>query len=371
MLTDRQAQVMKLVHQGESMNGIARQLGLNIKSVYQLRERAEKKLDPAIQAGMDAVGTGLVPHSMWTKIPPKDGEPGFSVYHKIEPSPEDVAERIRAALEGLEPAVPVIPPETVASDLCNVFPLFDVHFGLHAWGAETRGQDYDLKHAASDLKMAFESVLQITPLAEEAVLLIGGDFFHADDSRNETPANRHKLDVDGRYNKVVDEAIEVMGYVIDRLAARHKKVTICVIRGNHDEHSHVTLRVGLGQRYRLDARINVETSLDGLFMRQWGRSAIFAHHGDKAPPERQALYLADVCPFWSETRHRHYYTGHVHKDQSRDLGPVKWESLRAFCPPDSYAASMGYASRRALKADTYHRVKGRVASAFDPIERAA
>jgi hypothetical protein len=285
--------------------------------------------------------------------------------------PDDLAAQIRDAMEGLRPAEPAIPPESVAADLCNVFPLFDVHFGMHAWGQETRGQDYDLKLATSDLKMAFESVLQITPMAERAILILGGDFFHADDNRNETPANRHKLDVDGRYNKVVDEAVEVMGYVIDRIRSRHRSMTICVLRGNHDEHSHVALRVGIGQRYRLDPSITVQTSLDGLFMEQWGRAAIFAHHGDKAPPERQALYLSDVCPFWSATRHRHYYTGHVHKDTSRDMGPIKWESLRAFCPPDSYAAGMGYASRRAIKADTYHKVKGRVLSAFDPIERAA
>jgi hypothetical protein len=54
---------------------------------------------------------------------------------------------------------------------------------------------------------------------------------------------------------------------------------------------------------------------------------------------------------------------------ARDIGPVKWESLRAFCPPDAYASGMGYASRRALKADVYHKVKGRIGSWFDPIER--
>ena len=54
--------------------------------------------DRAVQTAMDAVGTGLVPHSMWTKVLPKDGGPGFSVYHKIEQPPEDIAERIRVAL---------------------------------------------------------------------------------------------------------------------------------------------------------------------------------------------------------------------------------------------------------------------------------
>jgi hypothetical protein len=106
-----------------------------------------------------------------------------------------------------------------------------------------------------------------------------------------------------------------------------------------------------------------------LLMFEWGRCAIFAHHGDKAPPERLTLYVSDICPFWSATRHRHFYTGHIHKDTARDVGPVRWESLRAFAPPDSYAAGMGYTGRRALRVDTYDKRDGRVIIAMDPIER--
>lgn len=330
-----------------------------------------RAMDPAIDDAMKAVGTGLVPSVAWIKTAATDEAPGYSVMLRpAQDGPEDIAERIRAAFDGMEPAQPVVPPEKVMADLCNVFLLFDLHFGMRAWAQETRAADYDVDLAKSDLKEAFEAVLQITPMAQEAVLILGGDTLHADDNRAETPAHKHKLDVDGRHYRVLSEAVEVMGYVIDRIRARHKHMTVVVLRGNHDEHSHLALHMGLAQRFRLDDAVTVEPSLDGLFMKQWGRAAIFAHHGDKAPPERQALYLSDVCPFWSETRHRHYYTGHIHKDTARDIGPVKWESLRAFCPPDAYAASMGYASRRALRADTYHKDKGRVLTAFDPIERA-
>jgi hypothetical protein len=81
------------------------------------------------------------------------------------------------------------------------------------------------------------------------------------------------------------------------------------------------------------------------------------------------LYLSDVCPFWSDTRHRFCFTGHVHHDHSKDIGPLKWESLRAFTAPDAYASGMGYASRRALQAITFHKRDGVVLRAIDPIER--
>ena len=106
-------------------------------------------------------------------------------------------------------------------------------------------------------------------------------------------------------------------------------------------------------------------------MLQWGRCAIFAHHGDLGKPQQMALYLSDICPFWSATRHRHYLTGHTHHDHAKDLGPLRWESLRAFCPPDAYAASMGYGGRRALQSLTFHKQDGLVLRALDPIERMA
>jgi hypothetical protein len=119
----------------------------------------------------------------------------------------------------------------------------------------------------------------------------------------------------------------------------------------------------------MEPRVEVDKSPRDLFMLQWGKCAIFAHHGDKGKPQQMALYLSDVCPFWSDTRHRHYLVGHVHHDHAKDLGPLRYESLRAFCPPDAYAASMGYGGRRALQSMTFDRRDGLVLRALDPIER--
>jgi hypothetical protein len=322
-----------------SFRAVAEELGVNESSARRAVKALRRREDPAIAASMHAVGTGMRPKLAWAKTKPGDDGLSYSVLLKPEPLPDDTLYRIREAFEAMEPAVPVIPPENVLADLCNVIPLFDVHFGMRAWGLETGGPDYDVEIATADLKYAFEKVLQLAPMAERALLIIGGDFFHADDSRSETPGSKHKLDTDGRHHRVIESAIEALGYVISRVQARHKETVIRVLRGNHDEHSHMVLT--------------------------------FAHHGDRAPPERLTLYVSDVCPFWSETRHRHFYTGHIHKDTARDIGPLRWESLRAFCPPDAYAAGMGYAGRRAMRIDTYHKADGRVLTAMDPIERDA
>lgn len=376
-MTPRQEQAVEALKRLGNISDAARELGVTYRDIIRVLDRAgytadvrKQYLDPAIKSGMQAIGTNMVPALAWAKIPPKDGEIGYSLMLKPEAEPpEAVAERIREALEGMKPADPVIPPESVMADLCAVYPLMDAHVGMLAWGRETGSQDYDLDHAAHDMRHAFGKVLALTPAADHAVLIIGGDFFHADDTRAETPANRHKLDVDGRFWKVLDVGIAIIAETIHKLLQKHANVIVRVLRGNHDPHSSMTLNFALAERYRNDARVYIEKDPRDLFMLQWGKCAIFAHHGDKGKPQQMALYLSDVCPFWSQTRHRHYLTGHVHHDHAKDIGPLRYESLRAFCPPDAYAAGMGYGGRRALQSITFHKADGLVLRALDPIDR--
>jgi hypothetical protein len=377
-MTRRQEEAVEAFKRTGSVTETARELGTNRRDMQRMLDRAgmtdenrrQYMLDPAIKSGMAAVGTNMVPALAWAKVPPKDGEIGYSLMLKPEAEPpEAVAERIRAALESMVPAEPVVAPETVMADLCAVYPLMDAHVGMMGWGRETGAQDYDLAHAAKDMRHAFAKVLALTPAAEQAVLLIGGDYFHSDDTKSETPANRHKLDVDGRFWKVLDVGIGIIAETVHQLLQKHSRVLVRVLRGNHDPHSSMTLNFALAERYRNEPRIMVEKEPRDLFMMQWGKCAIFAHHGDKGKPQQMALYLSDVCTFWSQTRHRHYLTGHVHHDQAKDFGPLRWESLRAFCPPDAYAAGMGYGARRALQSITFHKQDGLVLRALDPIDR--
>jgi hypothetical protein len=377
-MTPRQQEAIEAYKRLGNVTAAAKEIGINRRDLQRMLDRAghdaetrkQYTVDPAIADSMAAVGTNLTPSLAWVKVPAKDDEPGYSVMLRPEgEAPEAVADRIRGALEGMVPAAPVVAPETVMADLCAVYPLMDAHVGMLAWGRETGAQDYDLGHAAKDMRHAFAKVLALTPAAEQAVLLIGGDYFHSDDTRAETPANRHRLDVDGRFWKVLDVGIGIIAETVHQLLQKHSRVLVRVLRGNHDVHSSMTLNFALAERYRNEPRIMVEKEPRDLFMMQWGKCAIFAHHGDKGKPQQMALYLSDVCTFWSQTRHRHYLTGHVHHDQAKDLGPLRFESLRAFCPPDAYAAGMGYGARRALQSITFHKQDGLVLRALDPIDR--
>lgn len=329
-------------------------------------------LSPGAREAVDVANltAGEASHG-WIKTN-QDGEIiGHSTFwKKPQEEQEDFIERVRSAFDGITAAKPVTSPKHIMQDLLSVYALFDVHFGMMAWGKETGAEDYDTKLAADDMRMSMAKVRDLTQDSAEAVLLIGGDMFHADDNRNETPANKHKLDVDGRHFDVLKKGISLIAETVESLLAKHKQVTVRVLRGNHDEHSHMVLTFALAERYRKEKRISIEREPRDLFMRQWGDCLIAAHHGDKAKPERLTMALADVCPFWSDTRHRYCFTGHVHHDSAKEMGGLRWESLRAFCPPDAYAASMGYAPRRALQSLTFHKQDGLVLRAIDPVQRA-
>lgn len=288
---------------------------------------------------------------------------------KQEMALETLLDRAIAAFSTL-PAAPAIPaPKLTSADLLTVFPLFDVHLGMRADAEETGGSDYDTKLAVADINQAIGNVMALSPQSDEAILLVGGDFFHATDDTNQTPKSRHPLDVDSRHFKVLDAGIEVLAATIERLAAKHRRVTVRVLRGNHDETSHMVLTLALAQRYRDIERIIIDKSRRDIFMHQWGKCLIAAHHGDKQKPERLAMVLAEICPFWSESPHRIVFTGHKHSVRSEEFPGIVWQQLRAFCPPDAYGAQ--FAPRRAMQATTFNASSGIAITAIDPIERAA
>jgi hypothetical protein len=288
---------------------------------------------------------------------------------KVELQLETVLERAASVFADLPKAPPIPTPKHTSADLLTLYPLFDVHMGMHAWAEETGGDNYDLKLSTKDIQNSVGNVMALSPDSVEAILLIGGDFFHSDSSKPETPRSHNSLDVDGRHFKVLDTGIEVVAGTIDRLATKHKRVTVRVLRGNHDEHSHMVLTLALAQRYRGHDRITVDKSPRDIFMHQWGKCLIAAHHGDKQKPERLVMVLAEICPFWSESPYRTVFTGHLHIEEMKGFPGITWERFRAFCPPDAYGAQ--FAPRRAMHALTFHKRSGIATRAQDPIQRAA
>lgn len=368
-LTDKQREAVDAVERYGSQRLAAEALGIDESSLRERLKQVEKRrnLDPAVQASMVAVGTDMVPALAWAKTKSEDGT-SYSVLLK----PEQQAgicllDRIVAAFDHIRPIPPIPPPGTVITSRLAAYKLFDWHLGQHSWGRETGGQDYDLALGASDLRMGLTELMQDTPNTEHALLIFGGDNLHVDDSRSETPANKHKLDADGRYQKIIDTAIDAIAFACDSLLAKHQTLTLVIHRGNHDPHAHIALRTGMRQRYRDNPRITIWSEPFDIFWFQFGAVGIFTNHGDRSKPETLALEIADKCPFYSQVQHRYLYTGHRHRESVQQLPGLLHEGLGPVAPADAYGAR--FSGRRTMYSTTFDARTGRKARAYDSLDR--
>ena len=83
--------------------------------------------------------------------------------------------------------------------------------------------------------------------------------------------------------------------------------------------------------------------------------------GDTVKPERlPGIMAADRPDDWGASRHRYWYTGHIHSKNAIEFPGVQWESFRTLAPADSYAASHGYRSGRDMVLIVHHRDFGEV-----------
>lgn len=277
-----------------------------------------------------------------------------------ELDPEWFAEKIKDIFEGLAPAATVPSPVYADADLLTVYPIADAHIGMRAWHRET-GEDYDSDIAVSRLRDWVGRLIASSPQSEEAIILDVGDTTHMDDGTNQTPASKHVLDVDGRYFRTLEMTIAALADAVELALAKHKRVTVVIIAGNHNPHSFMAILFALAERYRDNPRVTVRKDPREFWAYQFGSCLLAAHHGDKAKPERLVMFLADeYAAEWGGTKHRYLWTGHLHHHRSADIGGVKWEQLRAMTARDAYAYTHAYSARAQLQAITLHREAGEI-----------
>ena len=327
------------------------------KSTFNDKYRREQ-LDPVMKTAMDAKNSQLIPSNLWTRGVDDAGN-RFTAHFRPEKLQEenDVIEAIKDALSNVKPSILRAAPKGTNNDLITVYPIVDLHLGMQSWAKET-GKDYSTKIACSRLKDAMNNLIVSTPKSEIGLVLNLGDLTHANDDTNQTQSGHH-LDVDSRIYKTIFTAVDLMVTVIELAKQRHSKVIYRGLRGNHDHTMHGGVTIGLYYRYYSDPRVEIIDDPSDFFFYQFGSVMLAAHHGDKAKAERLVLHAAETeAKMFGSTIHRHYLTGHIHHDSSKDIGGFKHESFRTLAPKDSWSHGMAYSSRQSMVAISYHKDQG-------------
>lgn len=273
-------------------------------------------------------------------------------------------ELMQAAIEAMGEDLPRLAfspaPAECNSDLLNCYVVTDYHLGLLSWHEET-GADYDLAIAEQQLVAWFATAIHMAPDAEIGVFAQLGDYLHWDGLDAVTPASKHLLDADTRFQKLVRVAIRVTRRVVDMLLTKHQRVHVLMAEGNHDTASSIWLREWFSAIYENEPRITVDRSPDPYYCVEHGQTSLFFHHGHKKKPANVSdVFVAKFRDVFGRTQHSYAHLGHLHHVDIKENNLMIVEQHRTLAAPDAYASRGGWVSGRDAKVITYHKAFGEV-----------
>lgn len=256
----------------------------------------------------------------------------------------------------------------------SAYLIGDAHFGLYAW-AEEAGDDFDTNIASADLRAAVDLLVGGSPASEVGYLVDVGDFLHADNRSNQTPASGHILDVDSRFARVRRIAVQTLRYCIERMLEKHGRVEVFQAPGNHNPESAGWMAMVLEAYFENEPRVRVETSPAMFFYARHGKCLIGITHGDKVKMgDLPAIMASDRAKDWGDTEHRYWWTGHIHHTKHQEYRGCFVESFNTLAASDAWHQASGYRSQRQMQRidlDTEYGIYNRGIASLRRVREAA
>lgn len=279
------------------------------------------------------------------------------------PDPQEYMRELEEHFASFKPcADPVEVPKLKYEDQLTLYPLSDPHFGLHVWGREA-SDNWDLKIAVETFRKVYTEITERTAPTKRAIFLVGGDTLHADNNLNRTPQSGHALQVDGRHQKVILTACEMLVEITNMILTKHEEVDLIVLPGNHDETSAYPIAMFLHAWFRNEPRVTVDLSPSVFRFREFGKVMIGTTHGHtvkaKDMPQIMAARQAET---WGRTSWRFIHTFHVHHSSKPvdTIGGCIVETHEIAAPQDAWHFNAGFLSGRSLQSICYDRERGEV-----------
>ncbi len=251
-------------------------------------------------------------------------------------------------------------PSHADDDLLAVYPIGDAHVGMLAWEREC-GENFDLKIAERNLLTAAGHLVDLAPAAKHALIINVGDFVHADGPTNTTTKGT-RVDVDGRWPRVIETAMRTLRRKVDLALRKHEHVTLWNVRGNHDETTAIVLAIALAQFYENEPRVFVDTSPEMFHWYRFGDNLIASTHSDKVskPADMLGVMVVDRARDWGETKHRRIYCGHLHHSIVKEQHTLVCEWVPTLAGSDAWHRGQGYRAVREQRLDVFHRRFGHI-----------
>lgn len=364
--TPRQLEYLEAIEQHGSNRAAAKALGVNRRVIDRAIDTLTRKA--AVRGHSPA-------HDMTKTVPDGYIVKGVSTYYDQDGKPrgqwvksaidlEAQQKILQAAADAMADEIPRVnpfnPPKHTNADLLNCFVITDFHLGALSWREET-GDDWDIEIAERAIIRWFTAAIAAAPAAKTAVFAQLSDFLHADGIEALTPASKHLLDVDTRFAKVVRCAIRILRACIDMLLVKHEKVHIVMADANHDPVSQIWLREWFAVLYENEPRVTVDRSPSPYNAFEFGKTALFFHHGHKRKVANVAeVFAAQFREIFGRTKYAYAHLGHLHSIDVKENNLMVVEQHRTLAAQDAYAARGGWLSGRDAQVIVYHRNFGEV-----------
>jgi len=364
--TERQKEFVDAVNEYGGFRSAARSLNINHSTIVEamalLRRRAATSGYAPEQDMVRPVPEPFIVRGVSTYYNAEGKASGQWVKSKIDDS--KLQEMMKAVIDGMKEDIPrltALPAPALGNDnLLNCYVITDYHLGMLAWDEEA-GENWDLDIAQALVVKWFEQAIAQSPNADTAVFAQLSDFLHFDGMDAVTPASKHLLDVDTRFAKVVRSAIRVLRTVIDMLLAKHQHVHIIMADANHDPVSQIWLREWFSVLYENEPRITVDKSPNPYNAYEFGKTALFFHHGHKRKVSNVSeVFAGQFREMFGRTKHAYAHMGHYHSIDVKENNLMIVEQHRTLAPGDAYSARGGWLSGRDAKVITYSKQFGEV-----------
>ena len=267
---------------------------------------------------------------------------------------------IDALSEDLPRVAPTMGPQRTCWDLLNQYTITDNHFGMLSWREET-GDDYDLRIAERVLVDWFSAAIANSPDAHTGLLAQLGDLMHHDSMESITPAHGHVLDADSRLQKIIRVVIRVIRQIIAMLLQKHEHVHVIMASGNHDPASSAWMREMLSVMYENEPRITIDRSPMLYHAYEWGKTALYYHHGHKRGVSNVDVVMAGLFrEMFGRCTTAYAHVGHRHSDDGKKTNLMYVEQHETLAAKDAFNAGGGWPGGRSAKVITYTKDGGEV-----------
>lgn len=308
---------------------------------------------------------GVAPGYLMGKVTISRNKEGVvdRTWERQEPDKQMALAMLKTAIDSLLEAVPARKktqvPKLCRSDLLTQYTFTDYHMNMLAWSGEG-GADWNIDIATKTALAAMDFLVEGSPASDTAVINIMGDWQHYDSMDPKTPTSGHIVDSAGRPGQGLDASIMVIEELVQLALRKHKNVILLICEGNHDIYTSMVIRKLFKRLYRNEPRIQVPDRDLPFYAVEWGKVALFYHHGHMTKWAKLPMIFADLFDaMWGRTKKRYGNTGHYHHEKREEFNGIKMMQHPTMAANDAHGSRHGYNSHREMSAMTFHKEFGK------------